>query len=237
MIMKVLLKQYIRIAVTAIRQNWLSGLILQGFAVIIVLSYYFVPAFQSLLGNIAEWKQKGGYLFSAVSTALFGGLFPLMIQLWFERERLRLDHMKTGLFIVGFWAYRGVEVDLFYRFQAFWHGDNHAFLTILKKTMTDQFVYAPFWSILIVTLGILFKECGLSFRKTRSQLNRSFITVTYPSIVISTWLLWIPAVSVIYALPALLQIPMMNLVVCFYSILLLYMTHHRNELSKPVEST
>ena len=74
---------------------------------------------------------------------------------------------------------------------------------------------------MIVTLGILFKDCQLSFQTCRRQLNKTFFTITYPSIVFSTWLIWVPGVAIIYSLPQLLQVPMMNIVACFYAILVM----------------
>jgi hypothetical protein len=219
-------------AAAAFKKNWLPGLILQSFGLLIVLGYYVVEPFRRLLQIVADLQQSGGYLFSAVITAIFAGFIPFILQMIFEREQPQRYHLWTGLFIVFCWAYRGMEVDLLYRLQAVWFGDELSFFVILKKTLVDQFIYAPFWSIMIVTLGILFKDCKLSFRTCRRQLNKTFFTITYPSIVFSTWLIWVPGVAIIYSLPQLLQVPMMNIVACFYAILVMYMTRHREELQQ-----
>ncbi len=223
-------------AAAAFKKNWLAGLVLQFVGVFIVLAYYVVEPFRDVLQVIADMQQTGGYLFSAVITAIFAGFIPFLVQIIFERERPQRYHIYTGSFIVLFWAYRGVEVDLLYRLQAVWFGDELSFSVILKKTLTDQFVYAPFWAIWIVTLGILFKDCKLSLRDFRQQINRSFFCVTYPSVVFSTWLVWVPGVSIIYSLPQLLQVPMMNIVACFYAILVMYLTRHREELRRETKS-
>jgi hypothetical protein len=117
-----------------------------------------------------------------------------------------------------------------------WFGDELSFPVILKKTLVDQFVYAPFWAIAVVTLGILYKDCRLSFRELRRQIDKTFITITYPSIVFSTWIIWVPGVAIIYSLPQLLQVPMMNVVACFYAIVVMYMTRHRLELKRESDS-
>ena len=219
-------------AVTAFKKNWLPGLILQIFGVLIVLAYYFVESFRNLLQLIADLQASGGYLFSAIITAFFAGFIPFVVQIIFERERFDFYHLLPGLFIAFFWAYRGVEVDALYRLQALWFGDELSFIVVLKKTLIDQFIYAPFWAIWIVTLGILFKECRLSFSTFRKQLDITFVTDTCPSIVFSTWLVWVPGVAIIYSLPQLLQVPMMNIVACFYAILVMYLTRHREELRR-----
>lgn len=227
------------IAVGAFKKNWLPGFILQSFGILIVLAYYGVDMFRHILQLIENMQQSGGYLFSAVMTAIFAGFIPFIVQMIFESERPQRFHLWTGFFIVLFWAYRGAEVDLFYRLQAIWFGDKASISVIVTKTLVDQFIYAPFWSIMIVTLGILFKDCKLSFQTFRRQLNKTFFSVTYPSIVFSTWLIWVPGVAIIYSLPQLLQVPMMNIVACFYAILIMYMTRHREELRREsiVEAT
>ena len=101
------------------------------FGLTIVLGYFFFEPFRMPLEALARLKQSGGYLFSAVITAVFGGFIPHIVQMIFEKERPAAIHLKTGMFIVLFWAYRGMEVDLLYRVQALWFGDDSTFLTIL----------------------------------------------------------------------------------------------------------
>ncbi len=216
----------------AFKKNWLPGLVLQVFGVLVVLAYYVIEPFRAILQVVADLQASGGYLFSAIITAFFAGFIPFIVQIIFERERFGFYHLAPGLFIVLFWAYRGIEVDLLYRLQAVWFGDTLSLSVIVKKTIVDQFVYAPFWAIWIVTLGILFKDCNLSFSTFRQQLDKTFLLVTYPSIVFSTWLIWVPGVAIIYSLPQLLQVPMMNIVACFYAILVMYLTRHRKELRR-----
>lgn len=215
----------------AFKRNRRPGLMLQALALMIVLGYYLIPSFKNLLATVAAWKESGGYLFSAAVTAFFAGFVPFFLQKLIEKERLTSRDIKMGIYITLFWAYRGAEVDLFYRYQALWFGDDLSALVILKKTIVDQLIYAPFWSIPVVTLGILFKDCRLSVREFRRQLDSTFFRLTFPTIVISTWMIWIPSVALIYALPLLLQVPMMNLVACFYAVLVMYLTRHRKEMS------
>ncbi|RQW06004.1 hypothetical protein EH223_03290 [candidate division KSB1 bacterium] len=222
-------------ATEAFKRNWLPGLILQLFGVMVVVAYYFIAPFRNVLQIVADMKASGGYIFSAVITAIFAGFIPFIVQIIFEKERPNRMHVWAGVFLMFFWAYRGVEVDLLYRYQAIWFGDELSFTVILKKTLIDQFIYAPFWSIAIVTLGILFKDCRLSWRTFRRQIDRTFITVTYPSIVFSTWIIWVPGVAIIYSLPQLLQVPMMNIIACFYAILVMYLTRHRKELRQQAD--
>ena len=53
---------------------------------------------------------------------------------------------------------------------------------------------------------------------------RHFWLWRVPENLVSGWMVWIPAVSMIYILPASLQIPLFNIVLCFWSLVLTLIT-------------
>jgi len=130
---------------------------------------------------------------------------------------LASGHIKIGqrraqfLFYLLFWAYRGVEVDLFYRLQAFVFGDRAALAVVLPKVLVDQLVYSVFIAAPGQALFFLWKERGFSFRAIRPDLNLSYLTTAVATVAFSSWMVWIPAVSIIYCLPSPLQIPLYKL--------------------------
>jgi hypothetical protein len=50
----------------------------------------------------------------------------------------------------------------------------------------------------------------------------------------STWAVWIPAVTIIYCLPAPLQIPLFNLVLCFWVLVLSFIS--KRPADKPADN-
>ena len=75
-------------------------------------------------------------------------------------------------------------------------------------------------------LAYAFKDADLSLKRTldpirRQGLGRWMYQVVLP-LLLSNWGVWIPAVVVIYCLPLPLQLPMQNLVLCFWSLLLIF---------------
>jgi hypothetical protein len=58
----------------------------------------------------------------------------------------------------------------------------------------------------------------------RSKLGFDFITFSVPVTLMSTWAVWIPAVAIIYCLPPPLQIPLFNLVLCFWVLVLSFIS-------------
>ena len=216
-------KTVIAAGTAGVKRNVLPGLALQAIALASALAYYMAPGARPAFAAVAGWKEHYGFAYSACATALFGGAIPFLYL-------LASGHIKIGqrraqfLFYLLFWAYRGVEVDLFYRLQAFVFGDRAALAVVLPKVLVDQLVYSVFIAAPGQALFFLWKERGFSFRAIRPDLNLSYLTTAVATVAFSSWMVWIPAVSIIYCLPSPLQIPLYNLVVCFWALLLTFVS-------------
>lgn len=204
----------------ALKQNLKPGLVLQAFALFLLLLYFFVPAAKPAFTLLGELKQAYGFGYSFVATALFGGLIPFLY-LWLSK-RLESHRNLAGLlvFYVVFWGLKGMEVDLFYRFQADWFGNGGDLQTIITKMAVDQFLYSALWAAPSITIVYLWMESGWEISRWRAAMDKQFFCVKIPTVILSNWLVWIPAVCVVYAMPAELQIPLFNLVLCFWVLLL-----------------
>lgn len=209
----------------ALKQNLIPGICLQLFAFAIALAYFKWPAATAVLNIFADLKLQYGWVYSMCSTAIFGGLIPFCY-LWFTGH-IRRAMVPLALFYVLFWAYKGVEVDLLYTAQAMWFGIGNDWPTLIKKAAVDQFIYGTFWAAPSMAIGYLWKECDFNFARTKSMLNRQFFFLQIPTTLVSNWLIWIPAVLIIYSMPPALQIPLFNLVLCFFVLLLTTISQHK----------
>jgi hypothetical protein len=209
------------------RANLVPGLILQSFALAIVLAYGQSAGFHSALDRVGLLKHELGYIFSMLSTATFGGVIPFFILLASGKVP-RGQGRKQFAFLVAFWAWKGVEVDAFYRAQAVIFGDGSSTQVVAAKTLVDQFVYNPLWAAPTQTVFFLWKDSEFSFAKLLPQVRNSagfgpfWSKVT--TVLFSTWVVWIPAVSIVYSLPSALQLPLSNLVLCFWCLLLTFVS-------------
>jgi hypothetical protein len=210
----------------AMKQNVLPGLILQLFAVLILMLYFFVPASKPTFIWFGDLKQQYGYLYSFLATSLFGGLIPFVFL--FLTRKLNSKNSIIGLFVfyIVFWGLKGIEVDYFYRLQGDWFGYASNFRTTAMKVAVDQFLYSTLWAAPSITVIYLWIEHNFNFRHCFQAINKHFIFIKIPAVILSNWLIWIPAVSIIYSMPNELQIPLFNLVLCFWVLLL-------NVLNKP----
>lgn len=206
-----------------VRANLVPGMILQVFALGLLLGYYFVPSLRAPFDAVGSWKQQGGYLFSALSTAIFGGLIPFFV-LWSAGLIERRAALRTLLFYVGFWLWKGVEVDAFYRAQAALFGNGSDAAVLLPKVFVDQFIYNPLWAAPTQAIFFLWKDSDFELGILKAKLVEQALTVRIVIILVSTWVVWIPAVAIIYSLPNALQVPLFNLVLCFWSLLLSFLS-------------
>jgi hypothetical protein len=212
----------------AAKKNLAPGLILQGFALTLVLLYYFHGATHQLLLEIPKYKQQTGILFPLLTTAISGGLIPYIF-LRIRKEIPLGRYAAHLLFMLGFWAFNGMTTDLFYRAQAVMFGDQITAVTIIKKVCFDQFVYNPIWVVPWTVTVMHWRNCDFSFRTAAATLSNKLFFKEMAAILLSTWSVWIPAVAIIYSLPLALQFPLFNIVLCFWSLLL-------TALSKEAES-
>lgn len=56
------------------------------------------------------------------------------------------------------------------------------------------------------------------------QANDNPLLIRIPCGLVSTWVVWVPATSLVYTLPSPLQIPLFNLVLCFFVLLLSFVS-------------
>lgn len=222
----------LKAGLSAAKANLKPGIVLWGFALLILISYYGLPVTRPAFDAIGELKNRFGYAFSLISTAIFAGLIPALYAQKVKRKPNR-NFYPLLTFCVFYWGIRGMEVDLLYRLQAIMFGNDNQVATIAEKVFFDQFVYNPFWVAPSTTLIYLWKDMEFSWSKTQARLTRRFFVHSTLTILISTWFIWIPAVIIIYSLPLPLQIPLFNLVLCFFVMLLTYLTSHNNAASTP----
>lgn len=210
------------------RANLLPGLVLQVFALTLVLAYYYHGPTRELLSRLAAYRSETGFAFSFISTSLFGAVLPL-IYLWSSPlTRSRYD-WKQGAVLIVFWALKGVEVDALYRAMAWIFGTGVDVRTIVLKGFVDQFIYCPLVAVPGTVLAYEWIESHFSARTVLADLRAGhWYRRRGLAVLCSSYGVWLPAVGVIYALPTPLQLPLQNLELCFYTLLVAHVTKRKH---------
>ena len=210
-------REFVHEAGHAARINLIPGLILQTIAASLLAAYYLMPSARPIFEWFATQKQALGYGYSAIATAISGGLVPFLY-LWLH-GRIKTHVVKTLFFYVLYWGFFGVQIDAFYHIQNALFGEGHNFATLASKVAVDQLILTPFWTIPQTTIAYLWKQLDFRCSALIPRLNRRLFLHDIPGLIVPAWLVWLPAITIVYALPTLLQIPMFALVQCFWSLL------------------
>jgi hypothetical protein len=217
------LRRFLAPGLIGLRSNLVPGLVLQACALLILLGYVLVPSVHMLLDGVGALKSRFGYLYSAPSAAIFGGVIPFLVLLA-SRQVPKGRGWADFAFYVGFWAWKGVEVDALYRLQSLLFGDGTDFGTIAAKATVDQFVYNPLWAGPTQVVFFLWKDAGFSWAGFRGGLRQESLLHRVVVVLFSTWIVWLPTVAIVYSLPNVLQLPLSNLVLCFWCLLLSFIS-------------
>ena len=223
----------------AFRENLHPALVMNIFVATVIISFYNITPVNSLFNSVGEIKANAGYSFSSLSTAFFGGFLPTMIA--HIRNPPDWTPLKSSihlLFFVLWWGYEGVQIDALYRLQSHIFGSKNDFSTLLTKVVVDQFLYNPIIANPTIAIAYEWEKANFNFAKTKQKVfERELWVVTYPSMLISVWMIWIPAVTVVYSLPGDLQIPLFNIVLVFNCIILnaIHTTNKEKEKEKEKE--
>ena len=200
-----------------IRVNLIPGLVLWALGGNLVIIYYMGEFSRPWFNEIISLKETYGFAYSAVSTCIFGGLIPYIFMQLTGRDRLK--GFGSGVIFLGYWAIRGIDVDAFYRLQAMVFGTEVDLLTIVAKVLVDQFVYCVVWASPITALFYTWREAGFSLKQWKGNKTWSELFDMILIFTVTTWVVWIPGTAIIYSLPSPLQIPLFNLTLCFFVIL------------------
>lgn len=209
------------------RANLVPGLVLQVAALLLVFGYFAVPAMHEALARLAAFRQQTGFGFAVLSTGISGGLLPFLYLRHATGNPLaRCDHpWKQGAILTLFWAYKGFEVDLLYRLQALMFGTGHDVATIVIKVVVDEFVYCPILAVPVVALIYQVADPRGGWETMRADIRAPhwYWRRALP-VLISNIGVWVPAVAIIYTLPTPLQLPLQNIILCFYTLIVAHQT-------------
>ncbi len=212
----------------AFRANLHISLAIGLFALAVILSYYYIPIINSFFTQIASLKDSAGLRFAMISTAVFGGLLPLLLE-QLRRLPVRELNAKTLFFFLVFWMLKGVEIDLLYAGQAYIFGETPKPTTVLAKTAVDQFIYLPLWGAPTMVLAYLWLDKNFDWRRTLSSVDAGWYKKLVLPVMAVNWIIWIPAVTIIYSLPLPLQLPMQNIVLLMFAVILIFVTSQNTD--------
>ena len=211
----------------AARANLLPGLFLQFTALALVLAYYWHPPTRALFEELIALRQRTGMVYSIIATSICGGVLPFIYMRSQPATASRYTWI-SGVFFTLFWGYKGVEVDVWQHTLAHFIGNDNRPATIAIKVFIDQFIYCPIWAVVVTVTAYSWQNAGFRWEPVLADFRAGgwYQRHVLPAL-IANFGLWVPLVALIFSLPLALQLPLFDLVLMFYTLLIAHITHRK----------
>lgn len=209
-----------KIGLQSARANLVPGIVLQIAAVLLIVSFHFVPAVRDALGVVAGWQTRFGVAFSCVSFLIFCGILPTLICLFVPSLRPK-EPLKAFGFAIVFWSFMGLVIAQFYQAQILLFGNGHDAATLVKKVVFDQFVFSAFLSVPFLAVVHAWKERDYQWAQVKPLMGKGWYSRLVLPTLIMNWVVWFPSLFVLYSMPALLQPHIGGLISGFWSLMCL----------------
>jgi hypothetical protein len=210
----------------AAKANFLAGSVVPLAMLAILIAYYLHPPTKEFLEHMAEVKVRWGFFYTAMAGIVAGALIPEILRVAvFQKGRFTRKNLSNLFFTAPFWCGMVLIVDVFYRYQVVWFGDEATPLVVLTQVVVDQFVYNP---VLAAPLTVwLYDWRNLGYRIPKGALSFTYYNRHIIPTLIAGWAVWIPVVSVLYTLPEPLQIPLFSLALSLWVLIYTWMSEER----------
>jgi hypothetical protein len=202
------------------KANALPGLVIASIGALIVAAYYISPGVQESLNGLLLLREQYGIWFSVVASIIGAGLIPGVYLIIIGRTRSGWYAVLDLAFTCLVFALTTVAIDLFYQFQDWLWGSVITVTVVLGKVFLDQFIFTPLVGLQIPAIGFRFRDMAYDRNALSLSLRDHWLLKVIIPMLVACWLTWIPGTLVIYSLPLPLQIPMMVLIQCFFSLVL-----------------
>lgn len=219
---------------SALHRNVRPGIVLWVLLVVFTIAYTIFSGFKEGLGQIGEFKMRYGYLFSFTAFFIAGAILPELLKIiLFQKMKFTRGNMNNILLTGIVFGMAGIWSDFFFVMQSEWFGTYNDIGTILKKMVNDQFLFSPIFNMIMLSV-LYWRENGFPLKRSKEFSPRWYAREKLLPVVVSTWLVWIPGTMVIYFMPLALQLPVTCLIMCFFSLIVTFLSSARVEVQHSI---
>lgn len=207
----------VQIGLESVKATAVPMVVLWVLAVLMVVSFYRVPAMNAVFGPLARWQTESGWGAAFLNRVIFCGVIPGMFLLGVKSIRPLRPLLTVCVYSLwgGCW---GVACDGFYTLQDAVFGAGTGLATLAKKTLVDQLV----WNVFVCTPAnaLFFPWVARDFKRGPRRNDRDFVQDCLV-LLVANWIVWIPVTVAIYAFPLPLQIQLVGLACSFWMLVAL----------------
>ena len=191
----------VAVAVGSLRRNAVPTVVLWLSAALLAVAYFRVPSVADFFVPLAHWQSEGGWVAAFLNRVIFCGLLPGVFLL--TVPSLRPPKVGRVILAYSLWAgLWGILCDGFFTLQVQVFGSGRDVLTVLKKTLVDQFV----WNVAICTPAnaVFFHWVESGFTR-RGSVRKGFLPMLVANLIV-----WLPVMVVVYVFPLPLQVQLVG---------------------------
>ncbi|MFA5257107.1 MAG: hypothetical protein WC360_03060 [Opitutales bacterium] len=208
----------------ALKANWIPAIGIWIAGSFIVYAYYQGGIVKDAANGVMVLRERFGLIYPICSMTLFGALLPALTQALLSPSE-RAAVLRRLPYVIPFWAYKGIEVEYLYKLQGILWGDEPTLLGVIGKVAVDQFVYNPLLGAITLILYLRWVAIRIGELPAGTpRLPKHWYKLLVVPLLVATWALWIPAVTLVYLLPTPLQLPMSNLILWLWAMMLVFMS-------------
>lgn len=215
-------KSPLRIGWESAKANALPIAVLWTVGLLLVVGYYHVPNVTSVLGPLARWQTVHGAIGAFLNRIVTCGILPGVFLLAMPSIRPALPWTTIAVETVWF-GLQSILVLRFYELQSLWFGGGNDALTVLAKTLVDQFAWTVFVIAPVNSFFFSWLGHGFSLRWMKDMRFRTWISAVYLPNLVMNWCVWIPTVVAVYAFPLALQTHVAGLIGAIWTLLCLHL--------------
>lgn len=187
----------------ALRRLWLPFVLIQFCALLIVIAYFRVESFARWCDMLGRIKADWGLLFVMLTMPLAGTVVPEIVKFITGVDRSLTRHrLADMLYLVPWFMFIGVAVDLFYRAMNTTLGDAPEPHIVLTKVLLDQLLFTPLLGAVYLPVAFTFRRNGFSIARTIREISPNWYVREVVPIIVPIWAYWFPMCILMYALPA-----------------------------------
>jgi len=193
-------------------------LVLQGMAAGLAATYLFCPSVREILGPVASFHRRYGWISAFASQAFFCGILPGFFQLTIAAIRPPRPHLT--IFAQATWCgLFGIGVNELFKAFAACIGNDVSVSTLVLKTAIDQFVWTAL--VIVPANSVFFFWVGrdFSWKRVGREWPANFIGKVYAPNLLANWCVWIPVCMAVFAFPLTLQLYMNGLACSFWTLM------------------
>jgi hypothetical protein len=204
--------------------------------ILVAAAYLWSPSIQQALHRLGSIKENWGLLFSFIGTSAASSFLPELLRPLLPKSSRPAQKEPLSsrlLFAIPFWGIVGMQVDLFYRVQFLIFGPSDRLSVIVAKVLVDAFLYCPLLAIPEAVCIFLWRDHRFTHHGFHGWTPLRFYALKIFPVLMTNWLVWIPVVSVIYALPPALGIPLFIIAQTFWVLVFTTLSSGNNRPGKP----